>query len=78
MGSKPKTPKPPPPPPPPPAPPPPPTPMARRAVKQASAPSVRATAAGSFGGAALPRRKPAKTTKVQGRSTLGGGSGLYG
>ena len=75
MGSSPSKPK---PPPPPPAPPPPPTPMARKPVKQASAPSTRTTAAQSFGGAALPRQKSTQKRKVQGRSTLGGGSGLYG
>lgn len=76
MGSKPKRP---PPPPPPPAPPPPPTPLARRPVKQAATPSTRVTSTGLMGAsAALPRKATAAKKKVSGRSTLGGGTSLYG
>jgi len=53
--------------------------MARRPVKQARQASTRTTTAQAFGGATLPRPKASKTNKkVQGRATLGGGSGLYG
>ena len=77
MGSK---PKPPPPPPPPPAPAPPPTPVARRPIARAATPSTRKTSASIFGSVSrVPRRKTEQTSKrTQGRSPLGGGSGMYG
>ncbi|BAQ92459.1 hypothetical protein [uncultured Mediterranean phage uvMED] len=77
MGSK---PKPPPPPPPPPAPAPPPAPVARKPVQQAKKPSKIVSGAsvmGSMARLAKNKKKPG-ATKVQGRSPLGGGSGMYG
>ena len=76
MGSKPKKP---PPPPPPPAPPPPPTPAARQPVKVAQKVSKKLTFGSQFSsGAKAIKRKPTATKRTQGRSTLGGGTGLYG
>ncbi len=81
MGSRPKiTPPPPPPPPPPaPAPPPPPAPVAARPMQQASAPTRRVTGASAMGSLARLARTKQKPNrpKVQGRSPLGGGSGMY-
>ena len=77
MGSAPK-PTPPPPPPPAPAPPPPPTPVATRPIQRAAAPTRRVTGANVMGSMAkLARQKQKTTKKVQGRSPLGGGSGMY-
>jgi len=75
MGSKPKKP---PPPPPPPAPPPPPTPTAQQPVKVAQAVSKKLTSASQFSSGTAIKRKAVAKKKTQGRSSLGGGTGLYG
>lgn len=73
MGSK---PKPPPPPPPPPAPAPPPTPTASAPIRKAQAPSRRLSFASFFRGFGRGRSKGSRSTRTEGRDTLGGGSGL--